>query len=242
MSNAERFMYSAGWPRKVKNMKKHFLIITLIIFFVVGFISANALASVTLATFADPSRNNSNSLFTVDFLHNSLTGGWSDAKTGLVLEIPCSGYTIENSSAFHDAWFTMSVVDITSVHTMSGETGAGEIKFYANGTATDPLVIVSFISGAVSRYGMGADEIFTANTVTITGSKISGVLSEEQFSFGFANLAKLSGHTLWTDGFTATAAFTSSADISPGPVAPEPATICMLGFGALSLIRRKKRA
>jgi hypothetical protein len=134
----------------------------------------------------------------------------------------------------------MSVVDITSASSLFGLTGTGEINFYENGTITNPLVTIGFQSGAVSRYGFGADALFTANNVTITGSKIAGLLSEEHFSFSFANLAKLQNHTSWYDGFTATAAFTSSAIIEP--VIPEPATLCLLGFGALSLIRRKKLA
>jgi hypothetical protein len=127
----------------------------------------------------------------------------------------------------------MSVVDITTVHAMSGDTGAGVINFYANGSTTDPLVIVTFLSGAVTRYGLGADEIFNAHNVIITGSEITGELSEEQFAFSFANLANLPNHTEWADGFTATAAFTSSA-------VPEPATIALLSLGALSLMRKKK--
>jgi hypothetical protein len=222
-------------------MKKHFLTIALVVFSV-GFISANAtgtpLASVTLATFADPSLNSGNSLFTVDFTQMKVTGGWADTKTGLVLEIPCSGYTVEAGNAFQDAWFEMSVVDITSVSAMFGQTGAGVINFYENGTSTNPLVTISFESGAVSRYGFGADKMFLADNVTITGSKIPDKLLEERFAFSFANLAKLSGHTQWTDGFTATAAFTSSAIINPD--VPEPATIAMLGIGALGLIQRKK--
>jgi hypothetical protein len=224
--------------QKGKNMRKHFLIITSVAFLSIGFISASALASVTLAIFADPSRDSTNPLFTVDFINMTITGGWADTKTGLILEIPCSGFTIANSNAFQDAWFEMSAVDITTVHTMSGDTGGGEIDFYANGTSTDPLVIINFLSGKVSRYGLGADEIFTANNVTITGSEIPSPISQEQFSFGFANLAKLSDHTLWTDGFTATAAFTSSAVI--GPIVPEPTTLCLFGLGVLTYLKRRR--
>lgn len=223
-------------------MKKHLLVVNLLIFFSVGFVSANAFGeivnSVTLATFADPSQSSVNPLFKVDFTTMKITGGWSDAQTGLVLEIPCSGYTIEASNAFHDVWFDMSAVDITNTYVMFGQTGAGVINFYENGTATTPLVIINFESGEVSRYGFGADELFVAENVTITGSKIFGTLSEEHFSFSFANLAKLTGHTQWADGFTATAAFTSSAVINPE--IPEPATLAILGLGALSLIRRRK--
>jgi len=82
----------------------------------------------------------------------------------------------------------------------------------------------------VSPYGFGANEVlFTAANVRITGSEITGTLSQEQFSFSFANTAPLpEGH----NGFTATAAFTSSA-------VPEPATIALLTLGGLVLFKRK---
>jgi hypothetical protein len=185
----------------------------------------------TVATFGDPSLISTNPLFTVDFglTQMKLTGGWSDDKTGLTLEIPYSGNT------FEDAWFEMDEVEITYAYMTFGETGPGEINFYEDGDSGNPLVTFDFESGSVSRYGFGADEIFVANNVTITGSEITGTLSEEMFSFSFANLARLPGSANWNDGFTATAAFTSSAV----PV-PEPATIGLLGLGALSLLRRKR--
>ncbi|MFA6175636.1 MAG: PEP-CTERM sorting domain-containing protein [Phycisphaerae bacterium] len=224
-------------------MKKHLLTVALLVF-LVGFVPTIAMGdpivSVTLATFADPSPSSSNYLFKVDFTQMEITGGWSDAQTGLTLEIPVTGYTVENSNAFQDAWFEMSTVQITSAYSLYGETGAGVINFYENGTAINPLVTINFESGLVSRFGLGAEEVFVADNVTITGSKIPDEISEERFAFSFANLAKLSGHTLWTDGFTSTAAFTSSAIVEP--IVPEPATIALLSIGALSLIRRKKTA
>jgi hypothetical protein len=216
-------------------MKRSSLMIILLALSV-GFISANAKATMTIATFADPSGNSGNPLFTVNFLGGTLNGGWADGKTGLTLEIPCTGYTIENGNAFHDVWFEMTQVGIDAF----GNTGGGEIDFYAHGTTTNPLLTISFESGFVSRYGFGANELFTTDNVTIESSKITNTLSEEEFSFSFANKKKLPANP---NGFTATAAFTSSAavEINTHSV-PEPATICILGLGALSLVRRKNSA
>lgn len=208
------------------------LIMALSAFLSIGLtpVDVQATLSATIATFADPSRNSSNPLFTVDFTQNKFNGEWSDAQTGLFLDIPYSGDT------FTDAWFKMTEVEIIDAF---GDTSGGEINFYANGTSTNPLLVISFESGSVSRYGFGADEIFVANTVTITGSEITDSLSEEMFSFSFANLAKLPGHTNWNDGFTATAAFTSSAVSIPS--VPEPTTIFLLGTGGLMIWRTRRR-
>jgi len=187
---------------------------------IVGFISIDAKATFIVATFSDPSGNNVNPLFEVNFTEMTINGGWTDTQIGLALEIPYSGNT------FADAWFEMTEVIILNA---SGDTSGGVINFYADGTSINPLLVVTFENGYVDSFNLAADEFFAQN-VTITGSEIIGTLSEEEFSFSFANKVILPGPN---EGFTATAAFTSSA-------IPEPATITMLGFGVLSLVRRKK--
>jgi hypothetical protein len=206
-------------------MKKSFVSISIVLLmcFFAGFTSIDAKAN-TVATFADPSNDGNTSLFTVDFrpTQMKLTGGWD--STGLLLYI--------HGNPFADAWFEMTEVDITDAF---GTTGDGEINFYANGTTTNPLLTISFESGHVDYTNFGADVIFAADEVEFSGSEIiPGLFSEEQiFSFTFANKTLLPGSDTFNDGFTATAAFTSSA-------VPEPATVCILGLGALCLTRRKK--
>lgn len=207
-------------------MKKNFVsIILLMMLTIVGFICIDAKAD-TIATFDDPAIDGATPLFTVDFrpAQMTLSGGWANGNTGLLLHIPYSG------NNFTDAWFEMTDVQIINTF---GDTLGGEINFYENGDSTTPLITINFESGHVGYSNFGADDIFAADGVEFSGSEIPlGLFSEEQiFTFTFANSAKLSGS--WNNGFTATAAFASSA-------IPEPATICLLGLGTLSLIKRKK--
>ena len=216
----------------MRTIMKNTLMTIFTILLAVGFISVNAKAgeSETIATFEDPSGNSNNPLFTVVFatstINGYIRGGWSG--DGLTLEIPYN----TSSPSFDNVWFFMPDVTIYS----DGATGHGTIKFFEDGdpvTAT-PLVEINFDSGFVSRFGFGAENEFVAENVTIASSKIIGTFLDEQFSFSFVNKKKLAGQPNQIAGFTATAAFTSSA------VIPEPATICILSLGALSLIRRKK--
>ena len=188
-------------------------------------ISATQAASVTVATFADPSGNATDPLFTVNWTNSTVNGGWADIKGGLNLQIPLTGVSFAN------AWFVMDQLAITNTIVFGGstygQTGAGQVRFYEDGSTTNPLLCIDFITGYVGRQFLAADE-FYGNNVTITGSAIPFALSYEQFSFSFANVT-----SFLPDGFNSTASFTSSA-------VPEPATICLLGLGALSLLRRKR--
>ena len=205
----------------MRTIMKNTLITIFAIFLAIGFVSniAKATETGTIATFEDPSGNSSFPLFRVDFATNLLTGEWFG--DGLTLNIPYNGHT------FYDVWFEMTDVEIYALGDIDE---AGQINFYANNTSTNPLLTIDFESLSLSRFGFGADELIAASNVTISGSEITVPISQEEFSFSFANKKKLPNQT----GFTATAAFTSSA------VIPEPATICILSLGALSLLRRKK--
>lgn len=209
-------------------LKKTFISRPLIAFLIALSGALAQASTVTIATFADPSRDSGNPLFTVDIVANYITGSWDDTETGLSLEIPYSGNT------FPDAFFTMTSVSYTGA-IAGGQTGGGTIKFFADGQSmsTTPLIQIDFDSAHVTPTGFGAIDQFYADDVTITGSEIVGFLTDEAFSFSFANQLPLGGD--WDNGHTATASFTSSA-------VPEPATIALLGLGALSLLRRKRKA
>jgi len=187
----------------------------------------NASASFTVATFEDPADNDSTPLFTVDLsqTQGKITGGWLDSQTGLDLVV--GGYT------FTDAFFTMTDVDYDG-DLSGGTTGDGTIKFFADGDTTgNPLVQIVFDSATVTPLGFGGmNAFFFDNGVVITGSEIPGSLTDESFSFSFANQAPLNGNS--DNGYTATAAFTSSA-------VPEPATLGLLLVGGMGVLLKRRR-
>ena len=184
--------------------------------------------TMTIATFDDPAVDSSTPLFQINLTSSTVTGGWDDSQTGLDLDVVCS------SHIFNDAFFTMTPLSYTG-DISGGVTGSGIIQFRSDGESSgtapiDPLIQIEFNSANVSLNGFGAVELFEAGNVTITGREITGLLTNESFSFSFAN------HTLLPvdDGYTATAAFTSSA-------VPEPATMVLFGMGGLIMAFTRQR-
>jgi hypothetical protein len=179
----------------------------------------------TIATFSDPALNGLTPLFTVDGAQ--ITGGWSDAMTGLNLQVVLTGQTYNN------AFFTMDPLTLTG-----GLTGAGTIKFYGDGeipAQISPLFQIDFDSALASTQGISGDDIINFHGISFSGRAVEGYtfLGNEVFSFSFANLKSLSVTHL---AYSATAAFTSSA-----MAAPEPTTIALLGAGLLGLCARRKK-
>jgi hypothetical protein len=186
--------------------------------FVAALLVSPVMGSFTVATFANPSVGSFDPLFFVDWTANTVNGGWADGKGGLTLEFPFAG------PAVSDVWFSMSAVNITfePVPQEYGYTGGGVISFYEAGSVINPLLVISFNSGVVTKFGFASDD------ATFSGSKITGSLTEEQFSFAFAAKKAAAG------GFSATAAFDASA-------IPEPATMAIFGIGAMLMLRLRKK-
>lgn len=188
-------------------------------------IVASAQASFTVATFQSPSSGSSDPLFFVSWTENTVTGGWDDSKPNLTLE-----FVWPTAGVFNDVWFDMTPVAILSqpIPDAYGETGGGVISFYADGTVTDPLMVITFSSGYVNKFGFGSDD------AVFSGSMITESLSEELFSFSFAAIQYVK-KTRDFEAFSATAAFNSSAIL-----VPEPATLAILGLGAVMILRSRQ--
>ncbi len=155
--------------------------------------------SITIATFADPAVDETTPLFEFDATTHQLSGGWS--APGLTLETATGTY--ENVT------FSMPPLAVDGF----GEVDAGELLFRDSGGAL--LFRIAFGSAHLNLIGFGATEFLSTDEVEFTGPILPGPVTEEEFSFAFANQTP-SGPG---GSFTVTASFTSSAVPEPGSVA-----------------------
>lgn len=170
----------------------------------------------TIATFADPAASGATPLFKLE--NNVLSGSWSGS--GLMLHTPGLA-----SPDFADATFNMAPVALTSPLPLAF-VGAGSIDFFDS--SSNHLMTISWSSAFLtSALSFGASE-FTGFDVTFSGPVITSPLTDESFSFSFANPQSIQG------GFTVTSSFTSSATVIPAPGA-----IALLG--AAGLVARRRR-
>lgn len=176
-------------------------------------LSAQAGAEV-IATFDDPAADSSTPLFAFDALSMELSGAWS--LPGLTLE------TI--GGVFNDVTFSMGPSSVD----LFGGVSAGQIEFF-DGAAS--ILVITFDSGQLNPTTFGATEFLATNVVSFSGSVLPLPVENESFAFAFANQVDIGG-----GGFTATASFTSSAD-----VVPEPATLVSLVLSGFLCCRRTHR-
>jgi hypothetical protein len=146
----------------------------------------------------------------------TITGGWG----GTALNLTVDGVAYLNT--------TLSFELMTYTGSFSnGILDPGEFDFIWGGNL---LFKVAFDHARVNIGGLAGDNIFSNNGVEFSGPAVAsfGTLTNESFSFSFANQAPIE------DGFTSSAAFTSSA-------IPEPATIFVLALGSVFVVVRRGR-
>ncbi len=187
----------------------------------VGLVSSAQAA--TVATFADPSTGPAPSMFQWDATTSTLTGGWAGPNLDLLTpgtlapDFPASTFTLT------------PLVGVVAGPVVNF--GAGAVQFFDS--AANPILTITFDSATMLvPTGFGSSAFVGAN-VTYSGTAL-GVfqsISNEAFSFSFANLAPGQGQS-----FTSTAAFTSSADI----IIPSPGAVALLGLGGLMVLRRRR--
>jgi hypothetical protein len=172
--------------------------------------------TLTIATFADPSQDASEPMFSFNGTTSTIDGGW---------EMP--GLTLETiGGTFENATFEMDPLLVDGF----GEVQAGDIVFRDSGD--NVIFNVSFDSAQINVLGLGATEFLATNEVSFSGSILPMPVQMESFSFSFANQAALPAGP----GFTATASFTAS-----GELIPEPATLALTLIGGLGVMRKKRR-
>jgi PEP-CTERM motif len=168
----------------------------------------------TVATFEDPSSDSATPLFTFDALAMELSGGWS--LPGLTLE------TL--GGTFSNVTFELEPVSVN----LFGQVDPGRVDFRLG---VVPLLTIEFDSGQLNPTAFGATEFLATNDVVFSGAIFEFPVENESFSFAFANQTDLGA-----GGFSATATFTSSAD-----VIPEPASLGLLALSTCVLARRANR-
>lgn len=189
-------------------------------------VTAVSFAAPSFATFADPSLSAATPLFTYDKDLKMLSGSWS--LPGLTLNQPvfcCSA---------SDVRFTMDPVALIAGTVNLGTLGPGTFKFEKyDGTEWVQVLRVAFASATLTQFQFTAG---AGNGVEFFDGLDNPYSDWTNKSFAFS----LTNRRDFVDGGRNLRTYTASFGSTAEPV-PEPATLAVLGVGALALMRRRRR-
>jgi|GEM_PF-682103 len=180
-------------------------------------------ASITIATFADPTTTADSPMFTWDQAAGTLSGLWN--ASGLTLQTP--GMT--GGGFVTDAHYEMDSVALTPVIAGSFYTmGKGQVRFYTTDPNT-PFYTINFSGGTfLNPFNAGASQT-AGPIVDFSGPNVLPDLTDETFSFGLTNAKQVGNFVTFTSSFTSSAT-----------VVPEPVSMLVLGAGLAVVARRRK--
>lgn len=191
----------------------------------VAAVAASAHATLSFATFADPSASAMTPLFTFDKDLNQLEESWT--LTGLTLNQPL--FSVTNT----DVRFSMDPVQLTAGNVNFGLLGPGEFKFESfDGSNWVTVLRVAFASAVLTQFQFAAGAGDGVEFFDGSGNPYS-LWTDKSFAFSLTNRRD------FVDGGRDLRTYTASFGSTANPV-PEPATLGILGVGALALARRRR--
>lgn len=187
-------------------------------------------AAMGFATFNDPTAGLPAPVTPLfEITATTVSGEWSDPGMDLYLGPLAAPYA---GPLYEDVIFEFVATTYTPLASYTGQLDAGSFSFYereAGDTKGAEILRVEFDQALFNRWGLGADNIFQDSGVTFTVFGNDLDLLEETFSFSFAHQVPNG------PGFTASAAFTSSA------LVPEPVSLFLLCLGGIGMWLPRRR-
>jgi hypothetical protein len=196
-------------------------------------LAVNQAQALTIASFADPTVGAPSIAYMVE-ARNGPPGVISQPANAPTVDLAIDP-SLPGGGQYTDVTLSFAPLSYTGNFLAGAMVGGGYFEFIKD---NQTLLRIDFDSAFLTRWGIGADDIFNADGVTFTvlGQPIQLESGTGSFAFSFTNQRPVPGAPAPASGFDATAAFTSS-----GTVVPEPFTLVFLALGTgLMLVRRHR--